>query len=186
MPATPPDCRSKSLLCRLLRRRGAAVAAIGTRSHVWRDEFKHFITARTLGTRTALPKRGTSEMELLTRVPLLDPRSGNVLPPDETSSTRLSLSSAIAPFRSDLKGAYAVARAGQILRSEPATPPEEMQAARDKVRSALKIGPHNARPWLILALLQARCSPVDPLVSQSLKMSHLTGPNQVLRERLSG
>jgi hypothetical protein len=104
--------------------------------------------------------------------------SGNVPSPDETSSTRLSLSSTIAPFRSDLKEEYAVARAGQIFHSESAAPPEELQATQDKVRSALNIGPHNSRLWLVLALLQARSNPIDPLASQSLKMSYLTGPNQ--------
>ena len=107
--------------------------------------------------------------------PPLGLRSGNVPSPDET---RLSLSSTIAPFRSDLKGDYAVALAGQIFHSEPAVPPEEIQAARDKVRSALKIGPHNSRLWLVLALLQARSNPIDPLLPKSLKMSYLTGPNQ--------
>jgi hypothetical protein len=110
--------------------------------------------------------------------PPLGLRSGNVPSPDETSSARLRLSSTIAPFRSDLRGDYAVARADQILRSEPAAPPEELHAAQDNVRSALKIGPHDSRLWLVLALLQARTNPVDPLVSQSLKMSYLTGPNQ--------
>jgi len=110
--------------------------------------------------------------------PPLGLRSGNVPSPDETSSARLRLSSTIAPFRSDLRGDYAVARADQILLSEPAAPPEELHAAQDNVRSALKIGPHDSRLWLVLALLQARTNPVDPLVSQSLKMSYLTGPNQ--------
>jgi hypothetical protein len=110
--------------------------------------------------------------------PPLRARSGNVPSADETSSARLRLSSTLAPFRSDLKGDYAVARAGQILRSGPAASLEEIQAARDDVRSALKIGPHDSRLWLVLALLQARSNPADPLVSQSLKMSYLTGPNQ--------
>ena len=111
--------------------------------------------------------------------PPLGARSGNVASPGETSSTRLSLSSTIAPFRSDLKGDYAVALASQIFRSEPAAArPEEIQAARDKVRRALQIGPHDTQLWLVLALLQARSNPIDPLASQSLKMSYLTGPNQ--------
>ena len=110
--------------------------------------------------------------------PPLGLRSGNVPSPDETSSARLRLSSTIAPFRSDLRGDYAVAQAGQILRSERATPPEGLHAAQDNVRSALKIGPHDSRLWLVLALLQARTNPIDPLTSQSLKMSYLTGPNQ--------
>ena len=108
--------------------------------------------------------------------PPLGLRSGDVLSPDETSSARLS--STIAPFRSDLKGDYAVALAGQVFHSEPAAAPEEIQAARDKVRSALEIGPHNSRLWLVLALLQARSNPIDPLLPKSLKMSYLTGPNQ--------
>jgi hypothetical protein len=71
-----------------------------------------------------------------------------------------------------------VTQAGQILRSEPAAPPEELHAARDNVRSALKIGPHDSRLWLVVALLEARSNSGGALLAESLKMSYLTGPNQ--------
>jgi hypothetical protein len=37
---------------------------------------------------------------------------------------------------------------------------------------------YDARTWLVLALLQARGTPVDPRLAESLKMSYLTGPNR--------
>jgi len=82
--------------------------------------------------------------------------------------------SAVAPFRSDVRGDYAVALANQVLGSAQ---PEQAEAAQ-KLRSALRIGPHDSQLWLVLALLQARSTPVDPRVSESLKMSYLTGPNR--------
>jgi hypothetical protein len=84
--------------------------------------------------------------------------------------------SAIAPFRSDLKADYAAALAGQALKSERAAPGDE--TAQNAVKSALKIGPHASRMWLVLALLQAQSNLGDSLIAESLKMSYLTGPNR--------
>ena len=67
-----------------------------------------------------------------------------------------------------------MALANQVLGS---VQPEQAEAAQ-KLRSALRIGPHDSQVWLVLALLQARNNPVDPRVSEALKMSYLTGPNQ--------
>ncbi len=64
-------------------------------------------------------------------------------------------------------------------RSNPktrATPNDE--TAQNAVKSALKIGPHDSRMWLVLALLQARSNLGDSLIAESLKMSYLTGPNR--------
>jgi hypothetical protein len=41
----------------------------------------------------------------------------------------------------------------------------------------LKMGPHDSRMWLALALLQARSDLGDSLVVEALKMSYLTSPN---------
>ncbi|SDT59388.1 hypothetical protein SAMN05444158_7340 [Bradyrhizobium canariense] len=88
------------------------------------------------------------------------------------------LVSTIAPFRTDLKADYAIALAGQTLRSESSTQTPDNDTAQDAVKSALKSGPHDSRMWLVLALLQARKNLGAPLVAESLKMSYLTGPNR--------
>lgn len=93
--------------------------------------------------------------------------------PDRVSAAGFAAS--IAPFRSDLKADHALALAGQLLKSDDVGQSEKKIAAQDTVRDALRIGPHDARMWLVLALLQAR-SAVDPLAA--LKMSYLTGPNR--------
>jgi hypothetical protein len=105
--------------------------------------------------------------------------------PTRTSTTstsdQLSLAlrlTAIAPFRSDLKGDYAAALAGQILNSENIAQVQSNETAQDAVRNALRIGPHDSRMWLVLGLLQERSNLGDPLVAESLKMSYLTGPNR--------
>jgi hypothetical protein len=92
--------------------------------------------------------------------------------PDQVSAA--GRASAIAPFRSDVRGDYAVALANQVLGSAQS----EQGEAAQKLRSALRIGPHDSQVWLVLALLQARSTPVDRRVSESLKMSYLTGPNR--------
>jgi hypothetical protein len=96
--------------------------------------------------------------------------------PEEVSSSALAAN--IAPFRSDLAANRATALAALALKTEPQKSPDASNAAQDAARSALKIGPHDSRMWLLLALLQARNSPNDPMVAESLKMSYLTGPNQ--------
>jgi hypothetical protein len=84
--------------------------------------------------------------------------------------------SAIAPFRSDLKADYAAALASQALKSNGQA--ETNAAAQDAVKNALKSSPHDSRLWLVLAMLQAQKNPGDQLISESLKMSYLTGPNR--------
>jgi hypothetical protein len=96
--------------------------------------------------------------------------------PSSEQVTSARKAAAIAPFRSDLKADYAVALAGQTLKSEPAAPADE--AAQNAVRSALKIGPPDSRTWLVLALLQGHNNLGDSLIAESLKMSYLTGPNR--------
>ena len=86
--------------------------------------------------------------------------------------------SAIAPFRSDLKAEYALALAGQTLKSDNTGRAQNDELAKDAVSSALKIGPHDSRMWLVLALLQARSDLADPRIAESLKLSYLTGPNR--------
>ncbi len=82
----------------------------------------------------------------------------------------------IAPFRSDLKADYALALTGQAIRYDREA--QASDAAKEAIRSALNIGPHDAKTWLALALLQSHGNPSHPLVAESLKMSYLTGPSR--------
>jgi hypothetical protein len=106
----------------------------------------------------------------------LSSRTGTVPTPDQISSA--GRASAIAPFRSDLKAEYAVALADQTLQSKNTAQAQGDETAQNAVKEALKIGPHDSRMWLVLALLQARSNLGDSLVAESLKMSYLTGPNR--------
>jgi len=100
------------------------------------------------------------------------PLKGNeTLLPDQISS--LSLASSIAPFRSDIGGDYAVALAGQALSGQST----EGRTAEEAIRDAFRIGAHDSRLWLVLALLQSRGDASDR-PAESLKMSYLTGPNR--------
>jgi hypothetical protein len=115
--------------------------------------------------------------EYLRPAPLPLPSRNSTAPTSEQVSSA-GRASAIAPFRSDLKADYAVALAGQTLKSEDAGQAQSDEAAQDAVRSALKIGPHDSRMWLVLALLQARRNLGNSMIAESLKMSYLTGPNR--------
>jgi len=88
-----------------------------------------------------------------------------------------------APFRSDLKSDYALAQAGQAIKYDGQQGPSDL--AKSAVKSALHIGPHDAKLWLVLALLQIRSR--DVLVPESMKMSYLTGPGrgELIPPRLS-
>jgi len=104
----------------------------------------------------------------------LPSRTSATATPDQVSSSRKA--SAIAPFRSDLKAEYAIALAGQTLKSEGTRGEQTDEAAQSAVKSALKTGPHDSRMWLVLALLQMQRNLGDSLITESLKMSYLTGP----------
>ena len=106
----------------------------------------------------------------------LPSRTGKAPTSDQISAA--GRASAIAPFRSDLKADYAVALAGQTLKSEYTRQAQGDEPAQNAVKSALKIGPHESRMWLVLALLLARSNLGDSLIAESLKMSYLTGPNR--------
>jgi hypothetical protein len=115
--------------------------------------------------------------EFLRPAPLpLPSRTGVAPTSDQISSAELA--SAIAPFRSDLKADYALALAGQTLKSEYTGRTQNDERAKNAVGSALKIGPHDSRMWLVLALLQVRNDLGDSRIAESLKMSYLTGPNR--------
>jgi len=98
--------------------------------------------------------------------------------PSQDQVASAGLASAIAPFRSDLKGDHAMALAGQAIQSVNGGQPEKISMAENAATSALKLGPHDSRTWLTLALLQARSNPVDPRIAESLRLSYLTGPNR--------
>jgi hypothetical protein len=115
--------------------------------------------------------------EFLRPAPLPLPSRTSTAPTSEQISLA-ARASAIAPFRSDLKADYAVALAGQALKLEDAGQAQSDETAQDAARGALKIGPHDSRMWLVLALLQARSNLGNSLIAESLKMSYLTGPNR--------
>jgi hypothetical protein len=95
---------------------------------------------------------------------------------DQVSSARWV--SAIAPVRSDLKADYALALAGQRLKSEYTGQSQDDLTAQNAVKNSLKFTPLDSRMWLVLALLQARSNLGDPRINQTLTMSYLTGPNR--------
>ena len=106
----------------------------------------------------------------------LPSRTGTAPTSDQVSSANRV--SAIAPFRSDLKAEYALALAGQTLKSEYTGQTESDATAQNAAKNALKFSPHDSRMWLVLALLQGRSDLGDSLIVESLKMSYLTGPNR--------
>jgi hypothetical protein len=108
----------------------------------------------------------------------LPSRTSKVPTPNQISSA--GRAAAIAPFRSDLKADYAVALAGQTLKSEYTGQTQSDDAAQTAIKNALKIGPHDSRTWLVLALIQARSNLGNSLVAEALKMSYLTGPNDAV------
>lgn len=112
--------------------------------------------------------------EFLHPAPLPFP-SGNSNSPTTEQVSTTALAATIAPFRSDIVADHASALAGAALKSDAKTRPEKQNAAQNAIKNVLKIGPHDSRMWLALALVQA---PADPATVESLKMSYLTGPNQ--------
>jgi hypothetical protein len=99
-------------------------------------------------------------------------------PPEPGAVSAAALAAMIAPFREDLKADEAAIRAADILAPKGPSDLPANEVAQTAVRAALRIGPHDARMWLTLALLRARGNLGDALVVESLKMSYLTGPNQ--------
>ncbi|HVX77230.1 MAG TPA: hypothetical protein VHB49_13960 [Bradyrhizobium sp.] len=99
--------------------------------------------------------------------------------PSAQALSAAELAATIAPFRTSLKADYAIALAGKALRSsEPGAQSVGNEAAQKAATSALKFGPHDSRMWLVLAQLRAQKNPADPLATEALKMSYLTGPNR--------
>src|SRR5437879_4111897 len=78
-------------------------------------------------------------------------RTSKALTPDQISSA--GRVAAIAPFRTDLKADYALALAGKTLKSEHTEQAPSDEPAKNAVQNALKMGPHDSRMWLVLALL---------------------------------
>jgi hypothetical protein len=96
------------------------------------------------------------------------------------SSTVPGWLQALTPFRSDLEANYALVAALQVIQSAGSTSPRasiETLRAQERGRRVLSIAPDNPELWLALALLQARRDPHDPLLSDALKMTYFTAPN---------
>jgi hypothetical protein len=87
---------------------------------------------------------------------------------------------ALMPFRSDLEANYALVATLQVIQSAGKTTPRasvEILRAQERGRRVLSIAPDNPELWLALALLQAQRDPRDPLLSDALKMTYFTAPN---------
>jgi hypothetical protein len=69
-------------------------------------------------------------------------------------------------------------RAAEVLASKSPGDLPANQAVQTIVKTALGIGPHDARMWLTLALLRAHGNLGDASIVEPLKMSYFTGPNQ--------
>src|SRR5579871_596932 len=110
--------------------------------------------------------------ELLRPGPLPFP-SKTTPAPTEHELTFGWLASNAAPFRADLRGNYAVALGGNALQ---ANQDALIKQAMETVTTALRLGPHDSRLWLLLSSLRQRSNPDDPLILESLRMSFLTGP----------
>jgi hypothetical protein len=99
-------------------------------------------------------------------------------PPGPDIVSAAALARMIAPFREDLRADDAAVQAAQILASKDPADLSANQAAQTAVRAALRIGPHDARMWLTLALLRNRGNLGEAMITEPLKMSYFTGPNQ--------
>ncbi len=104
--------------------------------------------------------------------------SSNQPPPSPAAVSAAMLAAKIAPFREDLMADDATIRAALVLASNRPGDLSANQAAQIAARSALRIGPHDARMWLTLALLRAHGNLGDAMIIEPLKMSYFTGPNQ--------
>jgi hypothetical protein len=117
-----------------------------------------------------------AEYERPAPFPIPISRNANASP--MTTILSAERAAAIAPFRSDLRAQYALALTNQSLASQGSLQANNNENAQSAVRSAIRLGPHNAAMWLALALLQAQTNIGDPQIAESLKMSYFTGPNQ--------
>jgi hypothetical protein len=87
------------------------------------------------------------------------------------SSTEIAAK--LAPLRSDIRADYALASVNQSFGSANLA---QNDKAQDTLRDALSISPHNARMWSAYAALKAKRNPGDPEISDLLKLSYYTGP----------
>jgi hypothetical protein len=89
----------------------------------------------------------------------------------------------ISSFRPDLESRHALIFALETIQSggERSTIEQSAQDAEAmaRVKQTLSVAPYNAELWLVLALLQARRDPRDPSLSEALKMTYFTAPNDV-------
>jgi hypothetical protein len=99
-------------------------------------------------------------------------------PPAPDAVAAAALATKIAPFREDLRADEAAMRAAEVLASKGPGSLSTNEAVQTAVRTALGIGPHDARMWLTLALLRAHGNLGDASIVEPLKMSYLTGPSQ--------
>jgi hypothetical protein len=114
---------------------------------------------------------GNLYAELLRASPAYSPTDDQI-----AAATRAT---AVAPLRTDLKADLALALATRALQDRTGNVADLNQQAQLAAKHALRGGPHDARIWLALGLLQAQRSNLDPQIAESLKMSYFTATNSL-------
>jgi len=120
---------------------------------------------------------GNLYAELLRPSPPYSLKTARIPTDGQVASSTLAVK--IAPLRTDLKADLALALATRALQGKAGFLPDLNQAAQLAAKRALLAGPHDARIWLMLGLLQAQRSSLDPQIAGSLKMSYFTATNSL-------
>jgi hypothetical protein len=106
--------------------------------------------------------------------------SNSPTPTDLENSTRAA---ALAPYWSDLAAVRARVLMGMILSGAIAQTEIDRSGlysqAHTAVEVALALAPSDSHTWLLRGALFAQQNPKDRLLSESLKMSYLTAPNDI-------
>jgi hypothetical protein len=82
----------------------------------------------------------------------------------------------IGLVRGDLWTDYALASVGGL--SSTTATPDNALIGRDLAERAVRLAPHDARAWLLLARTSGPAGQRDAAVAALLKMSYYTGPNE--------
>jgi hypothetical protein len=111
-------------------------------------------------------------------------------PPSDAAAAQTAASQAgdahasalIGIVRGDLWADYALALASEPLRTfedgNAMAAPRLIDAARSAARRAAELAPHDSRVWLLLAALDSQIDQYKGNVSNELKNSYYTGPNE--------
>jgi hypothetical protein len=92
---------------------------------------------------------------------------------------RAAFAARLGILRSDLWTDYAFTLAFDPTSGASAAINEPNNAARAAIERAIALGPHDARPWLLLAAIDARLDWLNRNLVGPLRMAYYTGPNDV-------